>query len=397
MDFLEKIIKPTTIFISCLIVIFFAGSCNRDYPNKNMSGLLLIPDEGELEVNYFGELTSGEILMAGNKSTLDADNRQRGIDTGTYYLIDPNDLKYRKVIELNSKTGAVFGAVNTPNNGIILWISDYHDSGNTYLVKYNSDFKEIKRIRTKSKDGLINLVGTTQNNSMLSLSDGCFTILGYPEDFSGSDHIIKYDINLNIIWQLTWGVYGSMSGMIEGENGSILVSSESGARACFMKIDNAGDLQFIKNTNYSTYSKFNDIENFAGGFLCAGYVFTGTNYNAILWKFNSKGDTIKSRIFKSKEDYKSQKLIATRDGGFICVFNNYIASSKISDVVKFDSDLNILWKKSMGNFGEINTVSNVIELPNENLVIGGYSNQNENNTYGVDGYVIILNKHGEII
>jgi hypothetical protein len=389
-------------FISLLlgICILMLSGCKSEGILKNNSGFLIIPEAGELDVNYFELLNTGQILMAGKTTTLDADARQRGIDTGTYYLIDPNNLKYQKVSELTSKTGVLFGAVTTQDLGVILWISDFTDSGSSYLVKYDKNYKEVKRQRIRPKNSITtdsNLISVAKNNSMLGLSDGSFVILGFEGGALGEDNIIKFDKDLNIKWQFTWGMATSLTGMCESDNGSILVSGESGSRACVIKLNNAGILQFVKYTNYIEYSKFYDIENLGTGFLCTGYYYTGKNYTAMIWKYNAKGDTLKTRSFDvMEEEFEGWKLITTNDGGFICVFRKDILSTRKSVIAKLDSELKTVWEKSIGDFGEINTVVNVVELPNGNLVLGGYSSHNENKIYGIDGYVMVLDKDGNI-
>jgi len=389
-------------FINLLfgICILILGGCKSESILKNNSGFLIIPEAGELDVNYFELLNTGQILMAGKTTTLDADTRQRGIDTGTYYLIDPNNLKYQKIRELTSKTGVLFGAVTTQDLGVILWISDFTDSGSSYLVKYDKNYKEVKRQRIRPKNSITtdsNLISVAKNNSMLGLSDGSFVILGFEGGALGEDNIIKFDKDLNIKWQFTWGMATSLTGMCESDNGSVLVSGESGSRACVIKLNNAGILQFVKYTNYIEYSKFYDIEKLGTGFLCTGYYYTGKNYTAMIWKYNAKGDTLKTRSFDvMEEEFEGWKLITTNDGGFICVFRKDILSTRKSVIAKLDSELKTVWEKSIGDFGEINTVVNVVELSNGNLVLGGYSSHNENKIYGIDGYVMVLDKDGNI-
>lgn len=107
-------------------------------------------------------------------------------------------------------------------------------------------------------------------------------------------------------------------------------------------------------------------------------------------------DTLRIRTFGDIHDNFAKDIIHTQDKGYIIVGSTYANENRKTDVyvVKLDSTFTRSWSFAHGK-NNIDWATGVVEMPNKNLLICGYTNAFGYGGY--DGYVLCLDSLGEFL
>jgi len=247
--------------------------------------------------------------------------------------------------------------------------------------------------------------------SVLQTFDGSYIIAGYTESFGAVNtdiYLIKTDINGNLIWQKTFGGYGSdYAHFIEQSNDScyIIVGSTTsygsgGSDIYLIKTDTAGNLIWektfggVNNEHGWSVQKTSD-----GGYIIAGSTnsFGAGDVDMYLLKTDEYGNFLWDKTFgdTSRSDY-ARSVVQTADGGYIIAGLTISFGTGTYDVylVKTDEYGNLLWEKT---FGGSNTHMgfSVKQTKDGGYIIGGNSLSFGSGDY--DFYLIKTDSFGNLV
>ncbi len=159
-----------------------------------------------------------------------------------------------------------------------------------------------------------------------------------PNESNG--YVVKTDSIGNILWDYTFGVvgYGSASGVVETLEGDYVVagtmttSGVNSTQSIIIKLGAAGDTIWVRTLNALGINHAYDVRLTSDG----GYIVTGmvsplatVNLAYLLFKMNSDGDTLWTRVYNAHGlAYATSGLQTTDDGyviaGYASVPHRYI-------------------------------------------------------------------------
>ena len=133
----------------------------------------------------------------------------------------------------------------------------------------------------------------------------------------------------------------------------------------------------------------------------AGYIFTGFSF-ATGWpdfyvaKLRANGSIQWVQIINANKEEYARAAIQTRDGGYLIAGSIY-AWNDIDEilVVRLDSNGNLQWAKTIGDPANREEASSVIQTPDGNFVLAGYTRSFGQG--GADVYVIKLDSAGNML
>ncbi len=136
-----------------------------------------------------------------------------------------------------------------------------------------------------------------------------------------------------------------------------------------------------------------------GDFILTGYTadFNSNDTNGLVIRMDEDGDTIWTFRYDGpnhKEDcfYKGYQ---TSDGGFIiCGYSRSFSSSDNAIYLKLNSSGVLQWVKNWGGSG-IDRAQDIVELPNGDFVLVGYSTSSPAHYY--DAFILKINDNGSTI
>ena len=199
--------------------------------------------------------------------------------------------------------------------------------------------------------------------------------------------------------------YNEAKSIIQDNNGDyIVVGSECGGVGCgtfLIKLDTQGSKKWKKTFRGGVEVKEFDvssiIQNGEGGYVMVGYTIGGSS-NAWIIKLDSDGNKVWEKIFgdSASEDY-ARSVTPTRDGGYVVVGNTSLkdapkAPKNWAWAIKFDSNGNKVWKKTFRS-GVLNYLNSIIQSRDGGYVMAGTMLPSEDAS-GVDVWIIKLDGRG---
>ncbi len=250
-------------------------------------------------------------------------------------------------------------------------------------------------------------------NCVIQTADGGYMVSGHTQDFGSVDcdaFLLKLDNAGNRLWLKHIGSYADdiAEGTIELPGGGYIFAgitesygnADTSSRARHMyvvKTNSAGDSLWTKYyAGTGTEYGYSIAIAPSGGYLAVGWT---TSYGAgekdgWLLRLNDVGDTVWTRRYRSGTgDTRFFKIIPAIGGGFIMtgIYNQLDAKNSMGVVVKLDANGVELWRKTYSAVGDGIGLHDVAQLPNGNLMFGGYSF--ETDTTGVV-YILTTDSNG---
>ena len=252
-------------------------------------------------------------------------------------------------------------------------------SGNTHSYSSSHDFWLVKT----DQDGNTIWEKTYGGNqterciSTIQTSDSGYIMVGTTRSYgSGGDDIwiVKTDVDGNLIWSNYYGGNNDDAGYsIQGTNddGYIIIGfttsiSTGGADFCLLKIDYAGDQQWLKTFGGTEDDKGYSMRKTSDeNFVIVGMTKSFGLVNPDIWiiKVNQNGDQLWDKIIGGSDYDYSPWIQQTNDGGYILAGYTYSFGAGLYDawLIKLDSDVS----------GVENQASN---LPNQISLLQNYPN-----------------------
>jgi len=194
-------------------------------------------------------------------------------------------------------------------------------------------------------------------NSIISTSDGKFTIAGATKSFGAGNIdfiILQIDSNGKLLWAKTYGGIEEdipLSILQTSDNGFIVVGDTysfgmGNDDALIVKINQDGSLSWAKTFGGTEDDWFRDIlQTSDNGFIAVGasYSFGMGNEDALIVKINQDGSLSWAKTFGGTQNEGFGDILQTSDNGFIAVgASNSFGVGKFNFLmVKFSSDGNM--------------------------------------------------------
>jgi len=267
-------------------------------------------------------------------------------------------------------------------------------------------------------------INGNQGNSVIITDDGNYAVAGWYDAsglFSAEFYLLLLDTNGDTLWTRTYGEKAdtSANGFVLNGNGNeghnLIQTSDGGflfvgerheiggginstSDAFVVKIDDQGELEWSRlygaNENEYGYAAVQtaDDEYVIGGF--AEDIGAGLR-DMLLFKTNTFGDTLWTKIYGGFTIDAAQDLQATPEGGYILAGQTFSYGAGDSDVfiIKTDGQGDVIWQKAYG--GSEFDLANSIAPTND----GGYIIAGEAESFGAgdaDCYLLKIDSDGNL-
>lgn len=240
--------------------------------------------------------------------------------------------------------------------------------------------------------------------------DSNYISLGYNSGlgFGALDFFLVHsDKDGNYLWSKTYGGMNSDLGYdveFTTDGGFILVGATQsfgagGADVLLLKVDNLGQVSWVKTFGSSNWDEGFDIEiTNDGGFIIAGRTnsYGAGDGDVYIIKTTSSGEVVWTKTYGGINNEDAQQIKQTSDNGYIIVghTNSFGAGNADIYLIKTDALGDVLWTKTYGgsNYEYGNSVETTID--------GGYIITGHTNSFGAgesDMYLIKLDDLGNIL
>jgi hypothetical protein len=168
------------------------------------------------------------------------------------------------------------------------------------------------------------------------------------------------------------------------------------------KLDKEGTKLWQKTIGGSSYDAANFITTtLEGGFVMAGF----SDGDAMVVKLDGEGNIIWQKLLGGYGGDVAHSVAATRDGGYVIACETGSFSGDVTGnlggtdgwVVKLDKDGNILWQKALGG-SDFDTFYSIAESPDGGYIAAGDTRSDDGDVSGYhgvnDGWVVKLDKDG---
>jgi len=190
--------------------------------------------------------------------------------------------------------------------------------------------------------------------SLKGTSDGGYIAAGSSGN-TNSFTIVKFDNNLNAVWQANLGPGTAFQTQETSDKGFLVAGIN-----IIAKIDKNGKLQWQKNTGTSGYDIYSVQPTNEGGFIYAGRGIGNFYYDYDVIKFDSNGVKIWEKILGGSGSDKAFSVCSTVDGGYIISGGSTSSDGDVTQnfggidcwVVKLNSKGDLIWQKSIGGPGD---------------------------------------------
>ena len=189
--------------------------------------------------------------------------------------------------------------------------------------------------------------------------------------------------------------------MVRGVDGGYLIAGNAlGRGAELWKIDSSGHLLWNKDlhVNQQPCSFYTIIANHDSGYILAGELNTGINYDAFCVKADAKGNPIWSKVIHTAS-YNTAivSILKTMDGGYIMTgFADpiYPLTDYKIFVARLDASGNLQWSNLFANGNGENFGSSIKQTSDSGFIVSGYSSNKS--PFEEDAFLIKLSPDGTV-
>lgn len=339
---------------------------------------------------------------------------------GTIY----NDIAHS--IQQITDGGYIVAGISYSNDGDV---TGHHGNGDFWVVKLNNNggLQWQKALGGSGEDAAYSVRQTV---------DGGYIVAGYTKspndgDVTGrfeadydSNHnwyrdywIVKLDNNGNLEWQKAFGSYGNQEAFSvrqTTDGGYIVAGRDNVTYGCrIYKLDNNGNLVWqklhgngVSNAIMPTPILSVSIQQTTdGGYILSDFKRTQQGDGTIqldgwIAKLDNNGNSVWEKTFGGSAHEYSGEIQQTTDGGYIWTGTTYSNDGDVTNnygqedmwIVKFDSNGNILWEKTIG------TALREFGVSIRQTVDGGYIVSGLTESYPVADFLIVkLNSSGNLV
>lgn len=299
-----------------------------------------------------------------------------------------NIYAYNEIYKVNDDKNRYNSIAYTSDGGYVV-VGYTSDRKSAYISVYNSDGKKINE-KTYGYQ-------FTYFNSVIQTRDNAFVAVGSNSRNYSDALIVKFDSNLNVIWENTYTgtKYERYSSVIETSDGNIVAvgtadqinGNTQPAKGLIVKYDKNGNQLWTNTIGGTSYDVFNSIVETSDNCYAVVGTFKSKDLenleingeaDAIIFKYNSEGKLLWKKSYGGSSYDEFNSIIKTSDGGYIAVGST--TSKDIDDItdseqwkcliVKYDKDFNLLWNKGYGS-GHQSEFLDVVELQNNDIIAVG--------------------------
>lgn len=299
-----------------------------------------------------------------------------------------NIYAYGKNYQVNDDENR-YDAVAYTKDGESVVVGCTSDRKSAYIAVYSSDGKKINE---KKYGGQFYYF-----YSVIKTSDNFFVAVGQKSVNSSDALIVKFDSELNVIWENTYTgeKYERYNSVIETSDGNIVavgIADEINgnidpSKGLIVKYDKNGKLLWKNTVGGTSNDVFNSVvETSDNCYVVVGKFKSKDIENlkingeadAVLFKYDRDGELLWKKAYGGSSYDEFNSIIKTSDDGYIAVGST--ASKDIDDItdmeqwkcliVKFDINFNLLWNKGYGS-GHQSKFMDVVELKNRDIIAVG--------------------------
>lgn len=224
----------------------------------------------------------------------------------------------------------------------------------------------------------------TNGLAVLPLADSNYVIVGNTQpNYSNDASLIIFKVSN--LGQLIWVKYYGGSGYdiaydvkLKTNGGFIITGQYDQRNIWLLNTDSNGDTIWTKLLGEPSYNNQGHSVDLAadGGFIIAGTIAEGNLHPAAI-KTDSLGNMLWQKIITNTYEGYLNSIKQLSDGGFIAAGYSYTPTQNVDVfIVKFNNNGDTVWTRLYGGSGS-DYAQDIIELPNKNLIIVGYTSSFE--------------------
>jgi hypothetical protein len=295
-------------------------------------------------------------------------------------------------VRFNNITGA--GKIDTP---VVLVVSVDDGTGNRLVKKAITCTVQFNRIIAATYGGsgseFFYAIAADKNDNVIAVGKSSTTVFG------GYDAlVVKYDSSLNVLVSKRYGGSGTdyfQDVIVDSDNNIICcgsTTSEGTGNYGGLVVKFDSDLNILVRKHYGgAYD-----EEFRGvavdkqdNIICCGYSWSEItpSADAIVVKFDSNLNIINRKTYYGSAQDHIERVIADSSNNIICVGTTSSEGAGSNDalIIKFDSSLNILARKRYGGSGDETFLDVAIDSSDNIICVGSFTTGSS----GVrDGFII---------
>lgn len=299
-----------------------------------------------------------------------------------------NIYAYNEIYKVNDNKNR-YDAIAYKNDGGYVVVGCTSDKTSAYIAVYNSDGKKTNE---KTYDGQ-----HTYFYSVIQTTDNNFVVVGQAGKNYSDALIVKFDSDLNVIWENTYtgSKYEVFKSVIETSDGNIVAvgiadqinGNIEPAKGLIVKYDKSGNQLWANTIGGTSCDEFNSVVETSDNCYAVVGKFKSKDLenleingeaDAVIFKYNSEGELLWKKSYGGSSYDEFNSIVKTSDGGYIAVGTT--SSKDIDDItdsaqwkcliVKYDKNFNLLWNKGYGS-GHQSSFLSVVELKNNNIIVVG--------------------------
>ncbi|MCK5065744.1 MAG: hypothetical protein KAQ97_10695 [Candidatus Fermentibacteraceae bacterium] len=141
-----------------------------------------------------------------------------------------------------------------------------------------------------------------------------------------------------------------------------------------LKLQPDGAIQWEETTGWGLATSGQDVLQISGGYVVCGSIFSGTDYNGFVAKFDYFGNVLWCREIHNINDDALYDISETADGGFVAAgyTKSTGAGGKDFWLVRVDASGNLEWTRTFGT-AMSDAAYSVVALANGGFALGGGS------------------------